>query len=266
MYSYVHNSWCLSVSSKAPSNTYLDAVIFIQSKPSRGWQVLAATLAFVRLPLRPLLCGVNSRGAIIAGNHLHTRLRSERRAKHLFPPSVKATRLTDMWWCKHTLLCVAKGRHPFGGMGGGASNYLSRNWKWGEMPAVVSTHISTQETDGRTPSPSRLSFPYTHLHAELKLIYALVQWTLKSLLVLGVWICVCALAGSFLSYVWMSQTDACVAPKKDRQNWQKLSLTLVRPCVTGSTFSLHSLIRSWNVGPHGRKHSKMFLWRERVGG
>lgn len=150
--------------------------------------------------------------------------------------------------------------------GGGASNYLSRNWKWGEMPAVVSTHISTQETDGRTPSPSRLSFPYTHLHAELKLIYALVQWTLKSLLVLGVWICVCALAGSSLSYMWMSQTDACVAPKKDRQNWQKLSLTLVRPCVTGSTFSLHSLIRSWNVGPHGRKHSKMFLRRERVGG
>ena len=114
-----HNSWCLSVSSKTPSNTYLDAVIFIQSKPSHGWQVLAATLAFVRLPLRPLLCGVNSRAAIIAGNHLHTRLRSERRAKHLFPPSVKATRLTDMWWCKHTLLCVTEGRHPFGGIRGG---------------------------------------------------------------------------------------------------------------------------------------------------
>lgn len=166
MYSYVHNSWCLSVSSKAPSNTYLDAVIFIQSKPSRGWQVLAATLAFVRLPLRPLLCGVNSRGAIIAGNHLHTRLRSERRAKHLFPPSVKATRLTDMWWCKHTLLCVAKGRHPFGGMGGGhpitwaaiGSEGKCRQW-------LAHTSVPRRQTDARLLPVDSPSHTHTYMQS-----------------------------------------------------------------------------------------------------
>lgn len=46
--------------------------------------MLAATLTLVQLWLRPLLCGVNSRGAIIAGNHLHTLLHSERRAKPFF--------------------------------------------------------------------------------------------------------------------------------------------------------------------------------------
>lgn len=78
-------------------------------------QVLAAVLAFVQLWLHPLLCRVNSRATIIAGNHLHALSHSERRAKHLLRFPVKATRLTDMWRCKHTLLCVAEGRRPLNG-------------------------------------------------------------------------------------------------------------------------------------------------------
>lgn len=51
-----------------------------------------------------------------------------------------------MWRCKYTVHCVAEGRRSLSCEG---SNYLSHDWKRGEMPVVVSAHISTQETDRR---------------------------------------------------------------------------------------------------------------------
>lgn len=124
-------------------------------------QVLAATLAFVQLWLHPLLCGVNSRAAIIAGNHLHALLHSERRAKH---PFRLALRPPDWPTCgdvnTHSPVSQEDGIRPAGG-----SNYLSHDWKWGETPAVVSPHISTQETDRRTLFPvDSPSHTHTHTH------------------------------------------------------------------------------------------------------
>jgi len=74
----------------------------------------------------------------------------------------------------------------------GGSNYLSSNWKWKEMLAVVSTYIRAQETERRLLFPSSLSFTYAYtlIHAELQLIYALAHRTVKSLLALDVCICV----------------------------------------------------------------------------
>lgn len=124
---------------------------FIESEPSQteARQVLAVSLALVQPPLHPLLCGVNSRGAIIAGNHLHTLLRSERRAKHLFRLALRPPgRPTCGDVNTHSSVLRKDTSHP-GRQGRGGSNYLSGDWKWGETPTVVSTHISTQETDRR---------------------------------------------------------------------------------------------------------------------
>lgn len=197
----------------------------LRASRAAACRVLAATLAFAQLRLHPLLCGVNSRGAIIAGNHLHTLLRSERRAKHLFR---LALRPPDWPTCgdvnTHSSVSQKDAIRSAGG-----SNYLSRDWKWGEMPAVVSTHISTQETDRRSlfpvDSPSHTHIR-TYMQSSSLFMHLLSEpWSPCWSSVRGS-VCVCEREAcwEFLSYIWMSQTDACVALKKERQNWEKNKL------------------------------------------
>lgn len=91
----------------------------------------------------------------------------------------------------------------------------------------------------------------TYSHAELKLIYALAQWTVKSLLVRGVCVCDCACAQSSLVLPECHKAKSvCRRGEGGRQNWQELSCTHVWRGITMTYFFfLRSLIAPVNVEP-----------------
>lgn len=209
-------------------------------------QVLAATLAFVQQRLHPLLCGVNSRGAIIAGNHLHTLLRSERRAKHLLQ---LALRPPGWPTCKHTLLCVAEGRHPPSGRGDPitwapiGSEGKCRQW-------LAHTSVPRRQTDARFSQLTLLAIHMYTLTCRAQAYLWACSVNLKvpagpQCVDLCAHICLCR---EVLCYIWMSKTE-CMWSSEDKidKNWAEHKR---------STFSLLSLIRPANVGLQGRTHAK----------
>lgn len=178
--------------------------VLLRASRAAASQVLAATPAFAQLRLRPLLCGVNSRGAIIAGNHLHTLLRPERRAKHLFR---LALRPPGWPTCGDVNTHCSVSQPSAQRRRGGGSNYLSRDWKRKEMLVVVSTHISTQETD-------RHAFCSWHVYtppcrAQAYLCTCSVNLKVPAgprCVVLSVCVCLCS-CREFLSSIGMSQNQ-----------------------------------------------------------
>lgn len=114
----------------------------------------------VHLWPRPLLCGVNSRAAIIAGNRLHAPLHPERRAKTPSPTHVRAARLTDMRRCKHTQPRASQEDAIQDPITWAVIGSEGKRWQW-------LAHISTQETDRRPILPVD-SPSHTYIHTSMQ--------------------------------------------------------------------------------------------------